>query len=957
MNSSNMKQPEDKKYFFNADKTSKYVQPCLFNALEIHAKFQHYRSENYAQAVRNTSCISVESKLYKKNFSPLKYESIEENCSPEIILSKSVPSSPKQIHVSKKSLTLPSSRICNFHYNETCSSSISNFFKKFSPKIRKSLQSKHKPWIVIQFSQKDLDTNNIDSVKNVNNSQTFKFSSSKKDFCDKFKTSDKSLYKRKININNIRRNGSLTNLIHSTNKIHNKYISLQSIKWKKRKYSEKEINCWKNKFLTNEKSFSSRLYGNKSLTEITSLKSLEDNFSVNHKNKKGIFTKKFAKHEQAHHCEDYSEVPSIKVHTSDDLNQKDPVNEVTVYPQPLKLTLKSLSMTSLNDKALGGKHYTASKLTRINHNYSTDSSLLIVPETSVHPRRIQPPQTLSLHSKIFVPTPQTDKMANKMASVESIGSCSLDFDGSESSCASDMKDEVTVSEKTLKSCSVVLSSCDSSHDTELLRENNCSLPTREEKSSSDGSATKLTKRHNADIKEECSVAEIKLPSYVSISCAINGYTSYGRFCRSRDNSPARFPLSSSPLKNWEQSLTCNTNSKSAMSNGEKDPTKEFNRNISYKESKELFIGKQLEIPLLNGGETPVNEHNISDTNGKLDVTDNAVNGLEDEKGILLETLQEFGSTTSKHKSLVLQRIESLYGPSSDEICKVRPRNNKLIEPTDKSMTVTRRSPSCPPQVSRNQSRSPPVFRHLTKDFRDQLKGSDSNSYTVTKNIKLVNGSGKVHIIKSNLADIPSSPLSPKENIENDGNWFITLMEKEKKIIQQQIVNTEKYLEDSSIPEEACGKIRSAIGKANLLLTQKFEQFYQLCLKNINQDIDEPVPTSSDLTGFWDLVLLQVADVKNTFSEIQKLKENNWLEVKSPEGRKIQPKIRRQVPPGTSKSNPSTPSRSSKSAELAKAREQARKQLMEAKRRGRKQNAAQDSETEIAIFIPQNANTH
>ncbi|XP_023225400.1 uncharacterized protein LOC111626307 [Centruroides sculpturatus] len=381
MSSSNMKQPEDMKYFFNADKTSKYAQPCLFNALEIHAKFQHYRSENYAQAVRNTSCISVESKLYKKNFSPLKYESIEEKCSPEIILSKSVPSSPKQIHVSKKSLTLPSSRICNLHYNETCSSSISNFFKKFSPKIRKSLQSKHKPWIVIQFSQKDLDTHNIDSVKNVNNSQTFKFSSSKRDFCDKLKTNGKSLYKRKININNIRRNGSLTNLIHSTNKIHNKYISLQSIKWKKRKYSEKEINCWKNKFLTNEKSFSSRLYGNKSLTEITSLKSLEDNFSVNHKNKKGIFTKKFAKHEQAHHCEDYSEVPSIKVHTSDDLNQKDPVNEVTVYPQPLKLTLKSLSMTSLNDKALGGKHYTASKLTRINHNYSTDSSLLIVPET------------------------------------------------------------------------------------------------------------------------------------------------------------------------------------------------------------------------------------------------------------------------------------------------------------------------------------------------------------------------------------------------------------------------------------------------------------------------------------------------------------------------------------------------------------------------------------------------
>lgn len=511
-------------------------------------------------------------------------------------------------------------------------------------------------------------------------------------------------------------------------------------------------------------------------------------------------------------------------------------------------------MTSLNDKTLGGKNYIPSKLSsRINHNYSADSSLLIVPEAS----------------------------------------------------------------------------------------------------SSDGSATKLPKKLNPDIKEECSVAEIKLPSYVSISCAINGYTSYGRFCRSRDNSPARFPLSSSPLKNWENSLSYNTNSKSVMNNIGKDQMKEFNGNISYKESKELFINKQLEIPLLNGSEAhTINELNSSmDTiNEKLDVTDNSVNGFEDEKGILLETLQEFGGATSKHKSLVLQRIESLYGPSSEEMCKARPKNSKLIETTDKSISMTRRSPSCPPQVSRNQSRSPPVFRHLTKDFREQLKGNESSSYTVTKNIKLVNGSGnEVCTSKPKLSQIPASPLSPKD--ENDGNWFITLMEKEKQAIEQEITNTEKYLEDTSIPEEVCGKIRSAIGKANLLLTQKFEQFYQLCLKNINQDIGEPIPTSSDLTGFWDLVLLQVADVKNTFIEIQKLKENNWQEMKSPEERKVQPKIRRQVPPGTSKSNPSTPSRSSKSAELAKAREQARKQLMEAKRRGRKQNAAQDSE--IAIFIPQN----
>lgn len=51
----------------------------------------------------------------------------------------------------------------------------------------------------------------------------------------------------------------------------------------------------------------------------------------------------------------------------------------------------------------------------------------------------------------------------------------------------------------------------------------------------------------------------------------------------------------------------------------------------------------------------------------------------------------------------------------------------------------------------------------------------------------------------------------------------------------------------------------------------------------------------------------------------------------------------------SRSNPSTPKRSTKSAELAKAREEARKQLLAAKKKGRQQNSSNDSE--VAIFTP------
>lgn len=46
-----------------------------------------------------------------------------------------------------------------------------------------------------------------------------------------------------------------------------------------------------------------------------------------------------------------------------------------------------------------------------------------------------------------------------------------------------------------------------------------------------------------------------------------------------------------------------------------------------------------------------------------------------------------------------------------------------------------------------------------------------------------------------------------------------------------------------------------------------------------QSPDEPFPTTGqDLAGFWDMVTIQVDHVRSMFGEIQKLKENNWVEV-------------------------------------------------------------------------------
>lgn len=69
--------------------------------------------------------------------------------------------------------------------------------------------------------------------------------------------------------------------------------------------------------------------------------------------------------------------------------------------------------------------------------------------------------------------------------------------------------------------------------------------------------------------------------------------------------------------------------------------------------------------------------------------------------------------------------------------------------------------------------------------------------------------------------------------EREGYKFLNLIDAEKDKILAQIKKFEEELKtNTKIPEEACGRIRAACGKANLLITQKFEQFKGLCWKNI-----------------------------------------------------------------------------------------------------------------------------
>ncbi|KAL3181080.1 hypothetical protein MRX96_037137 [Rhipicephalus microplus] len=77
-----------------------------------------------------------------------------------------------------------------------------------------------------------------------------------------------------------------------------------------------------------------------------------------------------------------------------------------------------------------------------------------------------------------------------------------------------------------------------------------------------------------------------------------------------------------------------------------------------------------------------------------------------------------------------------------------------------------------------------------------------------------------------------------------------------------------------ISEEAQGYIRSATGKAKLLMNERFSQFTSL-IHNCENNLGEKKTTCDDLQGFWDMVYFQVEDVDKKFDQLAKMQKNAW----------------------------------------------------------------------------------
>ncbi|XP_056220432.1 disks large-associated protein 1 isoform X2 [Seriola aureovittata] len=183
----------------------------------------------------------------------------------------------------------------------------------------------------------------------------------------------------------------------------------------------------------------------------------------------------------------------------------------------------------------------------------------------------------------------------------------------------------------------------------------------------------------------------------------------------------------------------------------------------------------------------------------------------------------------------------------------------------------------------------------------------------------------------------------------DGRWFLKLLQAETERMEGWCRQMEQDEMENELPDEIMGKIRSAVGSAQLLMSQKFQQFRELCEENLNPNA-HPRPISQDLAGFWDMLQLSIENISLKFDELHQLKANNWKPLTPPE---IQE--RRMPPPVPKKPQKGHPplarDRSLESSE--RQRLEARKRLLAAKRAASvRQSSATESADSIEIYIPE-----
>ncbi|XP_077291646.1 uncharacterized protein LOC143915092 [Arctopsyche grandis] len=229
-----------------------------------------------------------------------------------------------------------------------------------------------------------------------------------------------------------------------------------------------------------------------------------------------------------------------------------------------------------------------------------------------------------------------------------------------------------------------------------------------------------------------------------------------------------------------------------------------------------------------------------------------------------------------------------------------------------------------------------------------------------KNVEVV-AIENIPVVTFNVSAQVEIDLLPKciidDTVVQDGPFFLNLkrVETEKLLKLGDVAESclVEVQDVADVSEEVKGFLRAAAGKARLLASQKMQQFEGLCHNNINRRPDDQFPTTDeDLRGFWDMVCLQIEDIRTIFEQINIMKGTNWKEVPvvkrtSDSASKSAPSTRSRLAKPKKPSANQTEAASAAKASAAKKRDEQRKALLEAKRRAVKA----DCDSSVEIFAP------
>ncbi|XP_014770553.1 disks large-associated protein 1 isoform X1 [Octopus bimaculoides] len=196
--------------------------------------------------------------------------------------------------------------------------------------------------------------------------------------------------------------------------------------------------------------------------------------------------------------------------------------------------------------------------------------------------------------------------------------------------------------------------------------------------------------------------------------------------------------------------------------------------------------------------------------------------------------------------------------------------------------IERRSPFSSSSSLKAESRSTSCEMPAIQSDNKEVTKSIDDSPSKDKELK-ADMDGSVPASSNGIDGIPESSvinITSTESSHVDGDYFLKLTLKEEEKLSKLCAETANDLDKHHLPDDVSGKIRAAIGKANLLQNKKFKQFRELCqnyMTPVSSEEDHPTKLE-DLQGFWEMVQIQIDDVYDMFAEIDLLRQNGWKEV-------------------------------------------------------------------------------